>query len=130
MIGLLVLVACQKRDPAGTLTPTENPFTTVPAIILNSTPGENLPMRLVKGKYRVLVSHSDEMDVDLYEDCDLKVELRKYRKEEGVNIYSQMALGSLDLTEVVVAEPGVYQIWIAARHERCAPTLVFQPPDA
>ena len=124
---LLVLVACQKRDPAGTLLPTDNNYTTVPSVVLNSVQGENVPMRLADKEYRVLVSYPDDMEFDRYRDCDLKVELRKHRAKQGETIYSQMAPGSLDSTEVSLEEPGLYRVWVTARHDYCAPTLVFEP---
>ncbi|AHX26522.1 hypothetical protein DEDE109153_07625 [Deinococcus deserti] len=126
---LLVLIACQKRDPAGTLTPTANNYTSVPSVVLNSVLGENVPMRLASKDYLMLVSYPDDMEFDRYSDCDLKVELRKHRAEQGENIYSQMAPGTLDSITVALDEPGLYRVWIAARHDYCAPTLVFQPVD-
>lgn len=126
---LLLLVACQKRDPAGTLTPAANNYTNVPSVVLNSALGENVPMRLESKEYLVLVSYPDDMEFDRYSDCDLKVELREHRAKQGENIYSQMAPGTLDSTTVTLKEPGLYRAWISARHDYCAPTLVFQPVD-
>lgn len=121
LCALLLLTACQKQDPEGTIQPNAQGHT----ILDDLAPGDSPPFRLAGGDMESTILPAQSVPRSLEDKCRPTVQLMKYREEKG----RELTIGDTGIggERINGLDAGVYSLRITAENASCLYFVGFIP---
>lgn len=122
LCGLLLLTACQKKDPEGTIAPDGDGNVHLAVV----KQGDSAPFRLPSGDLEVTLMRADEApEIEVMNSCEPNLQLVKY---EGGSERSVPITGTaFSVARMNAVQPDVYFLRLQAKHNFCEFRVNIRP---